>query len=812
MVVSSFQGLCVKDSNLQEEASPEISLSMNTPLPRISLLACYLLSRTQVHIPSLFLSLEKDNNNDIDIANGSVLEPTQLQEVILEESLSDFLSQVACYNLANPPENSIRVAMEICADRIHALGVSLDEALRCVTVAQKYFIEEMDLMKKSQEDTYENEIFLGMSALDINNTPRSSLNRTNLIASMNRPSRAFTSDACIYDNDDNITVNTDDTLDSEESLEIVETTIRTAVERTIKAMSIGQLMWRPGLMEIAVECSGGLNVLCDRYSYDTKISGDIESLVVRNAAGMKFLKLQPIQDDNHLPESPIAIVRPSVIFSSVEKDVDEEFADGGELLSILASEEQGNQIGAGRRSEKNTDFVVGKVSILFSNKSVDNAFLLISPIINSWGLNKKLGSKKPSNTLPTMISKSSKGEVSCISAVFCTDELEPFMQFSVKKSSLHIIKTSALEHSGISSHVKFVCDSLNLLDQSPQGSSHPTIVEPITSVSSTETKIDPMVDVTISLSKDISSFPSELQILISNARVVLLRRVINEIFQYFLYSDYGLGNFVLKHFPKDILNPSHPMHFHVRLIKPSIITPKNSHSADLLAFEPSDLVIFNSYHQHSWETPKVGKKTHRWQDNSSAKGDCRDNIDLKNEFSKVDVSESIHECFKENGRANSSKYKSTMLNTSLSSESKNHVKFDKTWILRINISAKNIRIFTGILGISQINFDKSKNNMSSLRQPFVITEKVRDGQKVFNIPEDHYFPGSESKWEEITTNPVQLEVLSDITSTHTRLLLRDHISTSDNIEESFGIFGLDMSMSQFYCLLSVWYENMQELP
>ena len=68
------------------------------------------------------------------------------------------------------------------------------------------------------------------------------------------------------------------------------------------------------------------------------------------------------------------------------------------------------------------------------------------------------------------------------------------------------------------------------------------------------------------------------------------------------------------------------------------------------------------------------------------------------------------------------------------------------------------------------------------------------------------------KWEEITVNPVQIEMLVDFLPTHMRVLLKDHVEYGERVSHDTEPFCIDMRLSQFYTILSTWYGNMQDLP
>ena len=64
------------------------------------------------------------------------------------------------------------------------------------------------------------------------------------------------------------------------------------------------------------------------------------------------------------------------------------------------------------------------------------------------------------------------------------------------------------------------------------------------------------------------------------------------------------------------------------------------------------------------------------------------------------------------------------------------------------------------------------------------------------------------RWEKVTLKPIFLQLFADFLPSRLRILIQD---IDPNVQEVIP-FSLDLRISQFYAILSTWYDNMQELP
>eukprot|EP00957_Ditylum_brightwellii_P190724 14519903-Ditylum_brightwellii.AAC.1 len=69
---------------------------------------------------------------------------------MLEESISDFISQISCFDLRFPCKESVDAAINLCADRLSVLGFTPAEAVECIHTARTNFLNDVELVKNSQ--------------------------------------------------------------------------------------------------------------------------------------------------------------------------------------------------------------------------------------------------------------------------------------------------------------------------------------------------------------------------------------------------------------------------------------------------------------------------------------------------------------------------------------------------------------------------------------------------------------------------------------------------------------------------------------
>jgi hypothetical protein len=137
-------------------------------------------------------------------------------------------------------------------------------------------------------------------------------------------------------------------------------------------------------------------------------------------------------------------------------------------------------------------------------------------------------------------------------------------------------------------------------------------------------------------------------------------------------------------------------------------------------------------------------------------------------------------------------------------------------ISRLRICLIGFRIFSGLADRIQGNIPS--RDSPSFKTSFRLDGRAEAGKRIFCpvlkesivandiLDGDAWNETANSCWSEITTDICSLEIVVD-QAPHLRLLIVDHSDTRCND----GI-SLDMRLSQFCLLLSMWFSNFQELP
>ena len=145
---------------------------------------------------------------------------------------------------------------------------------------------------------------------------------------------------------------------------------------------------------------------------------------------------------------------------------------------------------------------------------------------------------------------------------------------------------------------------------------------------------------------------------------------------------------------------------------------------------------------------------------------------------------------------------------------------EKDLVPRITVQAKDLRVLTS-LGLTLDDGAASLGSLAFLLSSAKMNP-IKSGEKTYSnsCEDDDLAEGASVKdyaWQEVTCNPVELEVVVDY-DPHMRLMVSDFITSQSIVdhvhakEKSPRSFSVSLSQSQFYLLLSIWYCNMQELP
>ena len=150
----------------------------------------------------------------------------------------------------------------------------------------------------------------------------------------------------------------------------------------------------------------------------------------------------------------------------------------------------------------------------------------------------------------------------------------------------------------------------------------------------------------------------------------------------------------------------YPLHYQVSLLESSIILPTSSSSADLVALESECVVLTNSYHAQSWVSPNVT--------NQEVSESSDDNISVEYCFPSREEMGNGHppsDPFVKNPDDQTNRPRTESYSRRSKFKSKSQTSsFDKSLLLRLNISAEAIRIYTAI---SREHFNLDFNDMEA---------------------------------------------------------------------------------------------------
>lgn len=127
-------------TNIQNlSLTPERSDKNAGRQPRLSLLSGISIASVEISIP--FLNISPVNGKKA--ADFVGLDQFLVNEILLEEALTDLLSQVACFELMSPSKELIESLIHLRVNRISSLGLKLESAQSCVNSAIDSFFQRI---------------------------------------------------------------------------------------------------------------------------------------------------------------------------------------------------------------------------------------------------------------------------------------------------------------------------------------------------------------------------------------------------------------------------------------------------------------------------------------------------------------------------------------------------------------------------------------------------------------------------------------------------------------------------------------------
>lgn len=283
-----------------------------------------------------------------------------------------------------------------------------------------------------------------------------------------------------------------------------------------------------------------------------------------------------------------------------------------------------------------------------------------------------------------------------------------------------------------------------------------------------------------------ASEQAQISIALERVRVLVLYQFLCELTQFMSSPKYGFGQLSqyfcnLDEKSKGESSSSSISRIEVIVRNSSLVLPRESTSVDLLGIEVDELSISPCEVTKSWSIDEYSFSNRSFLNGNESPSSSR--------------SEGFYECMEEEELSPPGNSPSSNVDQNL-----------KDGISRVKVQLRNARIFTALI--------KHRKSISTIHMPqwnacVSQTDRMRSGERAFRAYgrfDESIASNIECRlWEEITTKPLSLGLTMDWVPK-----LRLLIENADSDE--FSEVGLDMRMSQFYLLLSMWYNNMDELP
>ncbi|KAL3921405.1 MAG: hypothetical protein SGILL_002764, partial [Bacillariaceae sp.] len=781
------------------DAQTHIKTSRKPDPPRIEILSQRILSSMDIKCHRVRMELFKDNVDPEDAMLSA-----QQKELIMEECLTDFLSSVSCFDFNLPNEEALSSAMQVCIGRLVGIGLTDDEAWGCTNAARLNLLDDIALMRQAQSDVLAEMAERMQQAPTAADTSLSESDGEDASLTseeeMKPPTKALSKGKVpgpysVYSHD-NDEFSDDDT---QNSADIVETTVTNAVEKTVAMFAslfvdnYTDYINKKEAPFLVLDLPIGIKVSLIKMFYDSHMTFCIATLVLTNKAGIELLTLVPHANDSVISDGDEQdFDGHGLLFSRFDLDKDFGFGKGGLPMSVLATDQGAELDLPSREKSRFDDIEVGELEFLFSAQIYDEIIEELSYLSAAAKSGRGKNEDSPvQSSSASLLTASNVMMASSLSLLFASDSLVPFCRLTLENVSYKNDK--ALDSLQIPDKPSWalVAKSFSLQNLCPEGQYYPDVLGLV----SPEETTDFPFQLRFFKSPDPWKVSNRLEIDFSGFRLFLYRQFIHEIMQYFLYEHYGVGK-LKKMYSKDVRdrhgNSKPPLLYTVYLYDTSLVCPRRSGSSDMVAFEVEDACIAVSYIPETFQMPTestvfVADPQPSNMEKVPSRGSLSKAMSSMSLSDYEDAESEISE--KDNGDPVSSH----------SSDLKR----------RLKINLDSFRVFTAL---SEDKETKDVIESSLFRYFNEVDGRADDGKPVYrHVEKAHGTLGGEESldfdsvvqyWEEITTQPLSLEVLADW-APHMRLLIADHNGPN---------FELDARLSQLCLLLSVWDNNMQEMP
>lgn len=578
----------------------------------------------------------------------------------------------------------------------------------------------------------------------------------------------------------------------DEDQHVVQQTAEKSAQRTV-ALYIDRLEQRsPEIYfvddDAVVDLPDGLALTCVSFFYDYHISMEIPSLFLANGLGVHVLRITPPDSSqtehsrNGSEEHPSERRdrstgsgmnrHPSSFGMTLQRfalDCDHRFGKGGLPLAILGTDGDARDSEI-RTREQMDDLEIGDMELLFSRRIVHE---MIASLLRIFSPLMPLRSRPQSSADCPSRSASMDCHytltTSSMSALFVSDDFSPFTRIVLTNTLARSANPGPLKNGEEGALRRpsniFSVRSLALLNLTPEGELFPETISVLPG------HTGPCLCASVNPCGE-----RDMEFEMHGLRVVFLRQYVNEFLQYFVNGDYGLGSLLVylkENTPPKPVESSQSFRYQASFHTSSLVLPRSSSSFDMLSVEFERATIESSRPTESFTMPT--------------------------ESSPLDVG---HEAPEVRNDGDS-------LFPSPSDD-------EEPFISRKRIAFVGLRIFSSLPEQDPFG-GRGAFDSPSFRFFFAMDGRAKARKLVYrpivgpnNIVEGADLESNNKRakcfWREVTVEKSSLVILVDY-APHLRILITD---PWDGASQK-GLL-LDMRLSQFCLLLSIWFSNMQELP
>jgi hypothetical protein len=368
------------------------------------------------------------------------------------------------------------------------------------------------------------------------------------------------------------------------------------------------------------------------------------------------------------------------------------------------------------------------------------------------------------------------GNISSTS-ILLTDKLIPFLRCCLRDVSIE----ERIRPNSFLSKTVLLAGSVDLECVSPSGAeAYPDVLRTYQS-----SRGPSALSIQMTSAQAATSEKANISIFFDGVRVLVLYQFVCELSQFISSPKYGFGLLSqylrnLDEKGKDESSSSATSKMEIVFRNSSVVLPRESKCVDLVGIEVEEISISPCAVKESWSVDEY----------SFSNSSLLNRVDQSSSSS----SEDFFECMEE------------MESPGKSPSLKVDPNADQCQIPRMKVQMKSARIFTALIKRRKL---ASNIHMPKWNARVVQTGRIQSEKRAFRACgeiDESIASNIECRlWEEITTKPLSLCLTMDWAPK-----LRSLIETTD--DDAFSGAAFDMRMSQFYLLMAIYYNNMNELP